>query len=101
MDDEQGRIDDIGECFTKDTRVDFEGAGVKHGREAVVAELSRRRQGYRERCATPWHVTSTTLISEEGEDSATAHSWVMGVLSSADQPPVISQPWAPTRTASS
>jgi hypothetical protein len=60
----------MGECFAEDAEVEFS-TGLKVGREAVVAELERRRSKYRPEGTIPWHVISNVFIRAETEQEAT------------------------------
>jgi 3-phenylpropionate/cinnamic acid dioxygenase small subunit len=83
-------LDEIAECFTVDARVDFDGAAVMVGREAITVELRRRRQRYRETDSTPWHVITNTYITEETEATATARSFFMALRTATDGAPTVS-----------
>ncbi len=65
----------IGECFTRDTEVIFGDTGLKKGRDAVVAELDRRRSIYRPKQQTPWHVSTNVFVRPINETRATVASW--------------------------
>lgn len=71
---DRDELDLIGSCFTDDAEVEF-GTGWKTGREAVVAELRRRRDVYRPTGAIPWHVISNVLVHEEHEATARVTSF--------------------------
>jgi 3-phenylpropionate/cinnamic acid dioxygenase small subunit len=66
-------LDEIWQCYTKDVEVTFE--ELKVGREAVVAEMRRRRDKYREDDITPWHVITNVFITNETETTADVASW--------------------------
>jgi hypothetical protein len=51
-------------CFTVDAVVDFSGTVIR-GRDEVVANLKRLRQGFADQELAPWHVMSNLLIREE------------------------------------
>lgn len=69
------RLDLLGECFARDAIVEFGDTGFKSGREAVVAELSRRREKYRPSGDIPWHVITNIFVQPEMEKSARVQSW--------------------------
>jgi len=75
-------LDGIAECFTVDAEVDFRDSGVKVGREAVAAEMIRRRQKYVDG-SIPWHVISNVYITDETETQATVRSWFTFFVQSA------------------
>jgi 3-phenylpropionate/cinnamic acid dioxygenase small subunit len=83
-------LDEIAECFTVDARVDFDGVVEAVGREAITAELSRRRARYRETDTTPWHVITNTYITEETESTATARSFFLALQTTRDGAPTVS-----------
>jgi 3-phenylpropionate/cinnamic acid dioxygenase small subunit len=59
------QLDLLDACFAQDAEVWFS-TGRQSGREAVLAELHRRRSGYRPRGATPWHII-TNVFARQGE----------------------------------
>ena len=67
-------LDGIAECFTTDAEVEFRDSGLKVGRDAVAAEMRRRRGKYADG-SIPWHVISNVYITDETEDQATVRSW--------------------------
>lgn len=71
---DMNELDGIAECFTTDAEVEFRDSGVKVGRAAVAAEMSRRRGKYDDG-SIPWHVISNIYITDETADQATVRSW--------------------------
>jgi hypothetical protein len=59
----------MGECFTEDAEVHFV-EGFEQGRDDVVANLKRRREGFRGRHLIPWHLMTNVLITAESDDHA-------------------------------
>jgi hypothetical protein len=77
-------LDDIWQCYTADVEVTFE--ELKVGREAVVAEMRRRRAVYREKSTTPWHVITNVYVTNETESTADVASWFTQYTRPADGP---------------
>ena len=77
-------LNTIGDCFAEDAEVAF-GTGVQYGREAVVAELTRRR-GLYEKGTTPWHVISNVMIVEETDLEAVVTSFYTFFVKPAGEP---------------
>jgi 3-phenylpropionate/cinnamic acid dioxygenase small subunit len=73
----------IGECFTSDAEVEFRDSGWKLGRDAVAAEMTRRREKYSDG-SIPWHVISNIYITDPTDDSATVRSWYTFFVCAAD-----------------
>ncbi|MBA2933031.1 nuclear transport factor 2 family protein [Sphingomonas sp. CGMCC 1.13654] len=62
-------------CFAENAEVWFS-TGQLTGRDAVLAELCRRRSGYRPREETPWHIITNIFVRREqqsGELLATSY----------------------------
>jgi len=66
-------LDGIADCFTRDAQVEFRDSGLKIGRDAVTAELRRRRDKYTDG-NIPWHIISNVFITEATESEATVRS---------------------------
>jgi 3-phenylpropionate/cinnamic acid dioxygenase small subunit len=81
---DRNELDGIGECFTADAEVEFRDSGLKVGREAVVAEMRRRRAKYSDG-SIPWHVISNVYITDETEDKAVVRSWYTFFVQAPDQ----------------
>jgi 3-phenylpropionate/cinnamic acid dioxygenase small subunit len=71
---DMNELDGMGGCFTTDAEVEFRDSGWKIGREAVTAEMRRRREKYSDG-RIPWHVISNVYITDETENQATVRSW--------------------------
>jgi 3-phenylpropionate/cinnamic acid dioxygenase small subunit len=69
-----GNIEELAECFTLETESIFADSGIKSGRDAVVAEMRRRREKYTDG-ATPWHVISNVFITEQTQAAAMVKSF--------------------------
>src|SRR3954469_12165479 len=76
----------LAECFTRDAEVEFS-SGLKVGRDAVVAEMARRRARYRPDGVVPWHVISNVFIREESDEQARVASFYTFAVRSAGQAP--------------
>lgn len=83
---DRDELDLIGSCFTADAEVEF-GTGWKTGREAVVAELGRRRALYRPTGAIPWHVISNVLVHEQHEATARVTSFYTFLVKAPGEAP--------------
>ncbi|MDB5424955.1 MAG: hypothetical protein JWQ29_2371 [Phenylobacterium sp.] len=79
-------FDQIGECFARDAEVEFGGTGLKIGREAVVAELARRRARYRPEGDTPWHICSNVYVRPVSSTRAVVASWYTFGTKKRDEP---------------
>jgi SnoaL-like domain len=71
---DMNELDGIGDCFTTDAEVKFRDSGLKVGRDAVAAEMQRRREKYSDG-SIPWHVISNVYITDVKGDEATVRSW--------------------------
>jgi 3-phenylpropionate/cinnamic acid dioxygenase small subunit len=67
-------LDGIAECFTTDAQVEFRDTGLKVGRDAVAAEMRRRRGKYDDG-SIPWHVISNIYITDATSTEAKVRSW--------------------------
>ncbi len=67
-------LDQIRDCFSQDAEVVF-AAGLRVGREAVVAQLERLRQLYRVEVVIPWHVITNLYIRDETPEEVAATSF--------------------------
>jgi 3-hydroxyisobutyrate dehydrogenase-like beta-hydroxyacid dehydrogenase len=67
-------LDGIAECFSTDAEVEFRDSGLKLGRAAVAAEMSRRRGKYDDG-GIPWHVISNIYITDAPNGHKRARSW--------------------------
>jgi hypothetical protein len=76
----------IGECFTEDAEVVF-GTGLQVGRDAVVAELTRRRAKYRPEGTMPWHVITNVFIRSETAQEAEVAAFYTFFTKPPDGPP--------------
>jgi 3-phenylpropionate/cinnamic acid dioxygenase small subunit len=76
-------LDGIAECFTTDAEVEFRDSGVKVGRDAVAAEMRRRREKYDDG-SIPWHVITNLYITDESEHQATVRSWYTFFIQAPD-----------------
>jgi len=82
-------MDGIGECFTADAEVDFEGKEMTTGREAVVAELTRRRSKYGPRGTMMWHLLTNVFIAEESDTEASVRTFFTALVSGDSGPPTL------------
>ena len=80
-------IDGLRDCFTTDAALEIGDERAVTGREAVIAELRRRRERYAGSGALPWHLTSTVEIVTADELSATVRSRFALTILEADGPP--------------
>jgi hypothetical protein len=80
---DMGEIASIGDCFTIGAEIEFRDTGWKSGREAVVAELRRRRERHTDG-SVPWHVISNVYITEGSENQPVVRSWFTAFLHEAD-----------------
>src|ERR1700733_9266994 len=80
---DMNELDGIAECFTTDAEVTFRDAGLKVGREAVAAEMRRRREKYDDG-SIPWHVISNVYITDDTDTQATVRSWFTFFVVAAD-----------------
>ena len=71
---DRNELDDIWQVFTIDAQATFRDSGLKVGRNAIVAEMRRRRANYPEG-TLPWHVISNVYITDETPESARVRSW--------------------------
>jgi hypothetical protein len=74
---------DIAECFTVDAEVEFRDSGRKVGREAVAAEMRRRRGKYGDG-TIPWHVITNVYITDATDRTARVRSWYTFFTQSPD-----------------
>jgi hypothetical protein len=79
---DMNEMDQIGECFTTDAEVLFHDTGLKVGRQAVAAEMARRRGAYADGSASwadagsiPWHVITNIYITDATDEQATVRAW--------------------------
>lgn len=69
-------LDLMGDCFAREARVQFPApTGLKVGREAVVAELERRRSLSRPQGALPWHIITNVFVRPQTPTTAIVASW--------------------------
>jgi 3-phenylpropionate/cinnamic acid dioxygenase small subunit len=71
---DMNELNGIAECFTTDAEVEFRDSGLKTGRDAVAAEMQRRREKYAHG-SIPWHVISNVFITNVTATEATVRSW--------------------------
>ena len=71
---DMNELDGIAECFTTDAEVEFRDSGLKVGRDAVAAEMRRRRGKYDDG-SIPWHVISNIYITDATGIEAKVRSW--------------------------
>jgi 3-phenylpropionate/cinnamic acid dioxygenase small subunit len=71
---DMNELDGIAECFTTDAEVEFRDSGLKVGRDAVAAEMRRRREKYDDG-SIPWHVISNVYITDATGTEAKVRSW--------------------------
>lgn len=81
------QLDEIGQCFTEDAEVEFS-TGLEVGRDAVVAEL-RRRRGLHAPETMPWNVISNVYIHQESREEAVVTSWWTFFVHAPEQPPAL------------
>lgn len=84
-----GPLDPIADCFTEDAKVTFVDTGPFEGREAVAAEMARRRKVSRYQDGSrPWHVISNIYIVElEGDEASVRTWWTFFVVGGEDKTP--------------
>jgi 3-phenylpropionate/cinnamic acid dioxygenase small subunit len=80
---DMNELDGIAECFTTDAEVEFRDSGLKVGRDAVAAEMRRRREKYADG-GIPWHVISNIFITDETDSEAKVRSWYTFFVQSAE-----------------
>lgn len=68
-------VDTMWQCYTTDVEVTFGDTGLKVGRDAVVAEMARRRSLYRPNGSLPWHVITNVYITAEADTQASVKSF--------------------------
>jgi hypothetical protein len=71
---DMNELDGLAECVTTDAEVEFRDSGLKVGRDAVAAEMRRRRERYDADGTTPWHVISNVYIAHQTDREATVRS---------------------------
>ncbi len=76
-------LDEIAGCFSTDAEVEFRDSGLKVGRDAVAAEMRRRRQKYTDG-TIPWHVISNVYITDATDTRARVRSWYTFFTQSPD-----------------
>jgi hypothetical protein len=75
-----GPLEDVGDCFAIDAEMTFVGADPIAGREAVAAEMARRRNVPRYQDGSrPWHVLTTVytwwmffIVNADGKSNLTS-----------------------------
>jgi SnoaL-like domain len=82
---DMNELDEIGECFTTDSEVEFRDSGLKVGRADVAAEMRRRREKYSDG-SIPWHVISNIYVTDAPEGGQRARSWYTFFIQAADGP---------------
>src|ERR1700749_4722349 len=80
---DMNELDEIAEECTTDAEVEFRDSGLKVGRDAVAAEMRRRREKYTDG-SIPWHVISNVYITDETDQEATVRSWWTFFVQSPD-----------------
>jgi uncharacterized protein (TIGR02246 family) len=82
----------LAQCFTSDAVVDWHGSAQMEGKEAVVAELLRRRARYTD--TLPWHVVSSVEVLTETDHAATVRSrYTFSVLGGEPSPALTAVGW--------
>ena len=80
-----GPIEAIGDCFAVDAAMTFVDASPISGREAVSAEMARRRNVSRYQDGSrPWHVITNVYVAEQDEREATVYTYWMFFIVDAD-----------------
>ena len=79
----------LGACFTADAEVDFEGKGTTTGRDAVVAELTRRRSKYGPQGTMMWHLLTNVFIVDESDAEASVRTFFTAFVSGGNPPPTV------------
>jgi len=80
-----GPLEDLGDCFAIDAEMTFVGADPIAGREAVAAEMARRRNVPRYQDGSrPWHVLTNVYIAGQDEREAKVHTWWMFFIVNPD-----------------
>lgn len=77
-----GQVELIADVWTEDTEVTFVDTGLICGRQAVTAEMIRRRHVPRYQDGTrPWHVLSNLTIHEiDGKEAKVTTWWTFYVI---------------------
>jgi 3-phenylpropionate/cinnamic acid dioxygenase small subunit len=81
-------LDLLDECFAENAEVWFS-TGVQNGRPAVLAELHRRRSGYRPREETPWHIITNLFVRPAESGAFRATSYFSFGVDRKDQPMIV------------
>jgi len=77
-----GPLEGIGDCFAIDAQMTFVDASPIAGREALAAEMARRRHVPRYQDGSrPWHVLTNIYIAQQTEREATVYtSWMFFIV---------------------